>query len=372
MKAEKTQAVLISPKQDVIIKDIELQKSDSAELKLSWLISAVCNSERRRYNLTKSHEDDKSFIGGHEAVGRIEPEDDKALHYALLPHSNCITRNERAKCPACSNNVENLCSRMRHAGLDENTPSGFTKQMYVSPNQLFDLSKVDLDLAVFFEPLACVIHAWEKVKPQYNKFANTINIVGGGPIGCLHALYLNKVQTDNIIKIFEHNNERRVVLRQIFKNFKNITVHDDQSNDLGDITVMAASNNSAYEQSVHRTKLDGTVLLFSGFDDYSFIDNNFLPEIIHRHEFTHYAKNRIFVGSSGYARNDLQLSEALLRDFDDLRILVTGKVYGLESKEIHMPDGTKREYDEPIIIKDIKGHFYDHIKIQYFNNSLGN
>ena len=51
-----------------------------------------------------------------------------------------------------------------------------------------------------------------------------------------------------------------------------------------------------------------------------------------------------------------------------MKKLVTGKVYGLSSNIINMYDGTTETYEEPVLVKDIKGHYPQHIKIQYFNN----
>ena len=156
MQTLSTKVLIIKPKDKVLISEIFIKQKSSLDVKTKWLVSTVCNSERRRFNLTKSHDDKNAFIGGHEAVGVIESEHNIQKFYALMPHSNCLTRSEKLKCPACLSNNENLCTRMRHAGLDEDTPSGFAKQMFVPKNQLYDISDIDLELAPFLEPLACV------------------------------------------------------------------------------------------------------------------------------------------------------------------------------------------------------------------------
>ena len=364
-----TLGLFIAPQADLSFQNIKIFKHQETDIEVDWKISAVCNSERRRFNLTKSHHDRQAFVGGHEAVGVMPLSGGNQACFVLLPHSNCVTRNELDKCPACLNNSENLCSRMRHAGLDENTPSGFTHKMIVPESQLYEVTNIDVHFAVFLEPLACVIHSWDKVSFDYKTGKNVINIIGGGPIGCLHALLLNKVNSQNRINIFENNVKRLNTLKTIFAAYKNISIHNNYIDELADVSVMAASNSSAYECSCNLTKENGSVLLFSGFDDIDFQDDNFLPEIIHRHEFIHYAKNRIFIGSSGYKREDIKRSEKFLTDFKELKSLITGKVYGLDSSEIELPDGTKCSYNQPVLIEDIKGRLYEHIKIQYYNNS---
>ena len=188
----KIKALIIEPKKDVFFKNIDITKDQDSDVLVKWEVSSVCNSERRRYNLTKSSNDKDSFIGGHEAVGVIESENYITRKYALLPHSNCLTRGIKDKCPSCSNGKENLCSKMRHAGLDKNTPSGFTDKMFVSRSQLFDVTDINPDISPFLEPFSCVLRSWKLAKTSINKGNKSVCIIGGGPIGCLHAYYVDK------------------------------------------------------------------------------------------------------------------------------------------------------------------------------------
>ena len=70
----KVNALVIEPLKKVFFKDIFISKKNKSDIKIDWAVSSVCNSERRRYNLTKSANDKSSFIGGHEAIGIIEGE----------------------------------------------------------------------------------------------------------------------------------------------------------------------------------------------------------------------------------------------------------------------------------------------------------
>jgi threonine dehydrogenase-like Zn-dependent dehydrogenase len=363
-----TRALIVEPKKNIYFDNITLKANNISEVKTEWYISSVCNSERRRYNLTKSHTDDNPFVGGHEAIGNIKSESYIKNRYALLPHSNCMTRNEKIKCHACLENRENLCQYMRHAGLDGGTPSGFTNEMFVPKSQLYNVSELDEQIAPFLEPLSCVVHSWRQAQFNISSVNNVINIIGGGPIGCLHALYLNKINKTNKINIIEINLQRFHTLERIFSDIENINIYNGECDMLADISVMAASNSSAYLDTVKLTKIDGKILLFSGFDDVTLTHDTFLPEIIHRNEFTYYASKLVLVGSSGYTKIDLNLAKSCLLDFDILKRLITGRVFGLSSKAINLFDGTTQIHDENILIKDIKGNFPEHIKIQYFNN----
>ena len=57
METLTTQALVIKPKESLQIKNINITKKNDQEVKVNWIVSTVCNSERRRFNLTKSHYD---------------------------------------------------------------------------------------------------------------------------------------------------------------------------------------------------------------------------------------------------------------------------------------------------------------------------
>ena len=368
-KKIKIKALLITPKDKVFFKNIDLSSKKDSDVVVKWHISSVCNSERRRYNLTKSSEDTNTFIGGHEVIGYVNGEHYPKKKYALLPHSNCLTRNDDNLCISCENRNENLCLNMRHAGLDSDEPSGFADFMTVSRSQLFDVSDLNSDLAFFLEPLSCVVRSWRISKINITKLNNSIGIIGGGPIGCLHAFYLNKVNNKTKITIVESLEDRVKVLRDVFKGFDNIIISDNSITDDFDVTVMAASSSSAFDESIRLLKPKGKCILFSGFNSTAHKEDNYLPEIIHRNEFTHFSNNKILTGSSGYTEEDLLLSKRTLLDFDSCSNIITGKVYGLDSNIIHRYDGVIEKHNEPILVKDVKGEFRgSHIKIQYFNN----
>ncbi len=371
-KSIKIKALFIEPKKDIYFKDVDIKKIDDDDVLIKWTISSVCNSERRRYNLTKSANDKNVFIGGHEAVGIIESEKYITKRYALLPHSNCLTRGEKNQCNCCGEGKENLCIKMKHAGLDNNTPSGFTDRMFVSRSQLFDVTDLDSEIAPFLEPFSCVLRSWKLANTDISKGGFSVAVIGGGPIGCLHAFYVNEKNKENTITIVESCPERRKVLNSVFDSFPNIKISNNSIIDSFDISVMASSDTSAYEESFRLLKDDGYLILFSGFNDPKFNDESYNPEIVHRQEFIHFFKSKKLVGSSGYNSEDLIDAKRILFNFDNILNIVTGKVYGLDSKTVHRFDGVLTTYDEPVLIKDIQGDLKDHIKIQYFNNDYKN
>lgn len=259
---------------------------------------------------------------------------------------------------------------MRHAGLDNDEPSGFSDMMFVNRSQLFDVSDIKLEISSFLEPLSCVVRSWNLAKANIKNKNLSIGIIGGGPIGCLHALYLNQINNKSEVFIIESSESKREILKDIFKEISNVKILDNSISDKFDITVMASSSSSGFEECSRLLKPKGKLILFSGFNNTNYQNESYLPEIIHRNEFIHFAQNSLLIGSSGYTEKDLIISKKTLQNFDNLNKIITGKVYGLNSKVIHRYDGTLEEYNEPVLIKDIKGDFNSsHIKIQYFNQN---
>ena len=75
------------------------------------------------------------------------------------------------------------------------------------------------------------------------------------------------------------------------------------------------------------------MILFSGFNETTYKENTYIPEVVHRLEFTHYADNKILIGSSGYTSSDLIAAKKHLIDFKEVDKIITGKVYGLNGKK---------------------------------------
>ena len=297
-KKIKIKALRIEPKKNISFINDYTSPSSKDDLNLKWFTSSVCNSERRRFNLTKSAKNIKPFIGGHEAVGFLNNGSYLNKKYALLPHSNCLTRGEKDKCLACENGKENLCSKMMHAGLDHGTPSGFTDYMYVNKNQLIDVTDLDDNVSLFLEPLACVIRSWDLL--NFNDRANNIGIVGGGPIGCLHAMYISHLNSENKITIIENSTARRNTLKEIFKDFENIYISNQIIKEKFNITVMACSDSSGYSTAYEILQEKGHLILFSGFNNVSLKRKIIFLKLFIVDLNVHWKK--VLIGSSGYTQ----------------------------------------------------------------------
>lgn len=359
----KSKSLVVDPVKNnlsISSEDIKENKENSI---VKWSVSCVCASERRRFNLQKSHIDFNKFIAGHESVGRLYGVNNKDL-FVLLPHSNCITRNENIKCLNCKNGEYNLCKCMNHAGLCSTEPGGLSEMSSVPPSQLLKIDGLQDDLAVFTEPLACVLRSWKKIKECKKE---KVAIIGLGPIGCLHYIYSSIIYPEIEYFLYETNQKRVDMFKRVFFKENNFVINEPRD-DL-DIGIMANSTSSGFEKARSCVRKNGAVLLFSGFNDISYKCNSFFPEFIHREEFNFFDNGLYFYGSSGYVNEDLIESIKTLKDNNIFRRMITGTVNGLDSKEIRCHYTEDELYDEPALIRDLKGELQHHIKIQYFVNN---
>jgi len=352
-------SLVINPLKNIVyFEDREIEPNSSDQL-VEWNISCVCASERRRFNKQKSHSDLAPFVAGHESVGMIEGSKNLQV---LLPHSNCLTRSDKILCSSCKDGSYNLCKCMNHAGLASSEPGGLSQVSNVPKVQLLECQDLDAELAVFTEPLSCVIRSWKKASDCDKK---KIGIVGLGPIGCLHFLYGKIQNPDAEFYLFEENKERADMFNRAFEGheyFMNENVLDL------DFTIMANSVSTGFENSKKYLKKDGSLLLFSGFNEVNYNTNGFFPEFIHREEFNFYDDDIFLIGSSGYQREDLEHSMVTLKENPQFLKIITGKVNGIDSVKLNSIYTPDQSFKNPVLIEDISGNLAHHIKIQYYVN----
>ena len=354
-----SKSLVINPLENKLLFEDRTIKSKSNKKLVKWSVGSVCASERRRFNKQKSHSDLSPFVAGHESVGRIEGEESL---YILLPHSNCITRGDKTQCSSCATGEYNLCKCMNHAGLASSEPGGLSQYANVAKSQLLKCEDLKPEYAVFTEPLACVIRSWKKTEECSKK---KIGVIGAGPIGCLHFLYGKIKEPDSEFYIFEEDEARVKTFEKVFSDFDYV-MNADVSN--LDFTIMANSVSKGFEKSKEILRKDGALVLFSGFNEVNYNSEGFFPEFIHREEFNFYDDHIFLFGSSGYQRDDLEDSMKTLKDNPQFQKIITGKVYGIDSRKLESTYSKDEICKNPVLIEDISGNLSHHIKIQYFLN----
>lgn len=157
---------------------IVVKKNDFVKLKV--LAASICGTDLQILNVPQGHPSAKGIALGHEYVGEVietgkDVENVKVGDRVVLdPNIKC------GICWLCRNGYSSLCKNMTTLGIF--TDGGFAEYNIAPAKQLFPISKdLDIEKAIFFEPLTCATHCWSKLEPQ---IGDSILIFGSGPMGC--------------------------------------------------------------------------------------------------------------------------------------------------------------------------------------------
>ena len=127
---------------------------------------------------------------GHETVGVVDAVGEGAVDGtgAELVIGQQVVVNPNSSCRVCEYCNEDrpwLCEGF--AGIGSSTPGGFAEFVLVPGAQVFDATGIDLDLAVFAEPSACIAHLIDRLDPLRGC---SVVVLGAGPTGVLLTQFL--------------------------------------------------------------------------------------------------------------------------------------------------------------------------------------
>ncbi len=127
---------------------------------------------------------------GHETVGVVEalgPDAVDGERSALTPGQQVVINPNSScrDCEYCDEDTPWLCEGF--AGIGSSTPGGFADYVLAPGAQVFDASGIDIDLAVFAEPSACIAHLMDRLDPLTDC---SVTVIGAGPTGVLLTQFL--------------------------------------------------------------------------------------------------------------------------------------------------------------------------------------
>ena len=130
---------------------------------------------------------------GHEVVGVV---DAVGGTVAGLVRGEPVVVNPNAACGACEFCREGrplLCIAL--TGIGSNRPGGFAEYLVAPAVQVFPVTGLDADTAVFTEPTSCAVHAVDVIRPRPG---STALVLGAGPTGILLAQLLRAGGTAHV------------------------------------------------------------------------------------------------------------------------------------------------------------------------------
>lgn len=178
---------------------------DSHNTVLVELMSCgICGTDMNILSVPPLHTAHVNTIIGHEGIGEVVEILDPATstlsvgdRVVIAPRILC------GNCIHCRRGLQNQC--LNYSTVGTTRDGAFATHIALPETALYTIDKkVDIDDAVFFEPLSCVVGAMKRV---HWSAGSTVVIVGGGPMGALFALLCNAMGA-GIIHIIDVSESR--------------------------------------------------------------------------------------------------------------------------------------------------------------------
>jgi L-iditol 2-dehydrogenase len=176
-------------------------------------------------------------------------------------------------CFYCLSHQPNLCEHLNESLVGFTWPGAYAEyvrvpERIVRQNTFQIPDGVALENVASLEPLACVVHGWDLVDPVPG---GSVVIIGGGPIGLLHAQLARLNGAGNVILcdvMEERLREAQGVGVDVTINSANedlanriLTLTDNRG---ADLVVEAVGRPETWETAPHLARKGGSVLLFGG------------------------------------------------------------------------------------------------------------
>ncbi len=205
--------------------NFENPKLVSGESVIKVSASGICGSDMHAYH-GKDERRIPPLILGHEVSGVIEEGNNKGKKVVLNPLITC------GNCEYCNSESEHLCEKRIILGMNKpiERQGGFAELVSVPNKNIYELPKgLDIDKAPIAEPTAVSLHAVELAEKNIKKPLKNCKslVIGGGAIGLLCALILEKIKNCGDVYLSEPNSKR---LKVCSSSLKSKAVKPDDSN----------------------------------------------------------------------------------------------------------------------------------------------
>ena len=255
------------------VEDVPLPHASTGELVVRNALAVTCGTDvkmyRRGHPLAKPPQ-----IMGHEFAGTISEVgagvDKKfgvGMKVAAANSGPCNT------CYYCLRKQPNLCEHLDDFLIGFTWPGTYAEYVrvparIVSQNTFIIPDDAAMEAVASLEPLACVVHGWDLMRFMPG---GTVAILGGGPIGLLHAQLAHCHGAKLVILCDPHTERLTDATRigiDVTVNSKEASVPDRIQNLTDgrgvDMVIEAAGKKEAWEMAHLLARKGGIVLLFGG------------------------------------------------------------------------------------------------------------
>ena len=247
------------------VKDVAIPRLGRGEVLVEMKACGLCGTDLEKIN---GEYTSAMPVVGHEAVGVVSGVGDGTAGFRegdrVFPHHHVACH----ECYLCRRGDETVCQEYKTCNLD---PGGFAEYIRVPG---WNVSKgavsrlpptLPFDEGTLIEPLACCVRALDRcaVKP-----GDSVLVVGAGPIGMMHSLFLEsmkaKVFISDVAKPRLEFAERSSVGTVL--NAANGKVPNEVKDGTGgvgaDLAIVASGSDKAVGQALESVRKGGTVCLF--------------------------------------------------------------------------------------------------------------
>ncbi len=273
---------------------------------------------------------------GHEYSGTVSGTGKGVSNFREGDHVMGVHSAPCMECGYCKRGLHNLCETI----MDRKALGAFSEYLLLPSNvvrhNLFHKPEsIGFEQAALLEPLSCVVHPFGKL--NMNELNNAL-VIGAGPIGLMHLLYLKMKGIDVIVSDIS---EERLAIAEKMGNVgagpracpaSEITLKQviaESTDSLGmDLVIECTGQKNVWEKTVDYARRGGTVILFGGCPSGTSVSYD-----SHR---LHYDELTIF-GSFHYSPHDVQIACKMLTEKKmDLSGIISGEFPLEEIEEAFM------------------------------------
>lgn len=263
---------------EVSVREVPKPSPGRGEVMINTQACALCTWEQRTYSGVDK-ETKKPIAGGHEFAGVVAAIGEGTK--TDLEIGDKIAAGPRA-------GGRHDFDRYRMIYGDLFGPMGLAEYKVVPVDSVYKLADdLPIEYGCFTEPLACVIHAANKIN---YKLAQDVVIIGAGPMGMLNMLVAKRHGVRVIVS--ELDKERNAFAKKLGADFTVNPTEGDAAEAVRDITggkgadvvVVAIGNHKANLDALEMVAEFGTVMLFASAHPPT--DLTIDPNFIHRKQVT--------------------------------------------------------------------------------------
>ena len=255
---------------DVRVEDVPVPDCSADEIRISVDACAVCGTDLKAWRMGNPRIDAPQVMG-HEFTGLVETVGADVSGFALGDRVVMATSVSCGDCAYCRKGWPNLCLDLAPMGFSY--PGGMAEYVVIPARALAQghavkvPDHVEAVHAALAEPVSCTVNAARNCGIER---ADTVLVMGAGPMGIMNACTARRFGADRII-MTEVNPTRLAQARAFgFEVLVDPTREDlgqivnDQTNGLGvDVAIVAAPAVSPQAQAVTLVRKRGTVCLFA-------------------------------------------------------------------------------------------------------------